>query len=150
MPDQISLLSLPKAEIHVHLEGSFEPATIERLAGKAGEPLPRPRDKLLQFSRLADFLSFLDWYCSLVQTEEQLSEAAYGFCRRMAADGTGYADIIVNPTHWRHWHWRIGDMIDALDRGFSAAEHDGLPSAGLCVSLLRTQSAAEAAELVDL
>lgn len=150
VPEQTCLHKLPKAEIHVHLEGSFEPATIESLASKAGERLPRPRDKLLQFSDLADFLSFLDWCCGLLQTEEQLSEAAYGFCRRMAADGTGYADIIVNPTHWRQWHWRIGDMINALDRGFCAAERDGLPSAGLCVSLLRTQTAAEAAELVDV
>jgi adenosine deaminase len=148
--EQAYLRTLPKAEIHVHLEGTFEPATIESLAGKAGERLPQPRDKLLQFSDLADFLRFLDWCCSLLQSADQLSEAAYGFCRRMTADGTGYADIIVNPTHWRHWRWRIGDMIDALDRGFSAAEHDGLPSAGLCVSLLRTQTAAEAAELVDL
>ena len=150
MSEQAYLRTLPKAEIHVHLEGTFEPATIESLAGKAGERLPQPRDKLLQFSDLADFLRFLDWCCSLLQSADQLSEAAYGFCRRMTADGTGYADIIVNPTHWRHWRWRIGDMIDALDRGFSAAEHDGLPSAGLCVSLLRTQTAAEAAELVDL
>ena len=39
-------------------------------------------------------------------------------------------------------------MIDALDAGFLAAEHDGLPPVGLCVSLLRTQSAEAAAELV--
>jgi adenosine deaminase len=40
-------------------------------------------------------------------------------------------------------------MLDAMDAGFKAAEQDGLPSVGLCVSLLRTQSADEAIELVD-
>ena len=40
-------------------------------------------------------------------------------------------------------------MIDAIDAGFAAAEQDGLPPVGLCVSLLRTQSADAAAELVD-
>jgi adenosine deaminase len=40
-------------------------------------------------------------------------------------------------------------MLDAMDAGFKAAEQDGLPSVGLCVSLLRTQSADEATELVD-
>jgi adenosine deaminase len=40
-------------------------------------------------------------------------------------------------------------MIDALDAGFRAAEQDGLPPVSLCVSLLRTQSADAAAELVD-
>jgi adenosine deaminase len=41
-------------------------------------------------------------------------------------------------------------MIDAIDAGFTAAEQDGLPPVGLCVSLLRTQSSSAAAELVDL
>ena len=41
-------------------------------------------------------------------------------------------------------------MIDALDKGFAAAEQDGLPRVGLCISLLRTQIRDEAAELVDL
>jgi adenosine deaminase len=40
-------------------------------------------------------------------------------------------------------------MLDALDSGFREAEQDGLPSVGLCLSLLRTQSEAEAIELVE-
>ena len=112
---------LPKAEIHVHLEGCLEPETIERLAGEAGERLPRPRDKLMQFADLSDFLRFLDWSCSLVRTADRLTEAAYAFSRRMAVSGAGYADMIVNPTHWTHWHRRVGEMIEALDRGFAAA-----------------------------
>ena len=40
-------------------------------------------------------------------------------------------------------------MLAAMDAGFKAAEQDGLPRVGLCVSLLRTQSADEAIELVD-
>jgi adenosine deaminase len=40
-------------------------------------------------------------------------------------------------------------MVDAFDAGFAAAEQDGLPTVGLCVSLLRTQSSKDAAELVD-
>ena len=40
-------------------------------------------------------------------------------------------------------------MIEALDQGFASAEQDGLPSVGLCVSLLRTQTADEANELVE-
>ena len=150
MTTRTYLRELPKAEIHVHLEGCLEPETIERLAEEAGERLPRPRDKLMQFADLSDFLRFLDWSCSLVRTADRLAEAAYAFSRRMAVSGAGYADIIVNPTHWTHWHRRVGEMIEALDRGFAAAEHDGLPSVGLCVSLLRTQTAAAATELVDL
>jgi len=143
------LRALPKAEVHVHLEGCFDAALLEQWARKFGVPMPRPRESLFRFSGLVDFLHFLDWACGLVRTRDELAEAAYAFSRRLADDGTGYADLIVNPTHWSHWRTRLRDMVDALDAGFRAAEQDGLPRVGLCVSLLRTQSADEAADVVD-
>ncbi|HYN60318.1 MAG TPA: adenosine deaminase [Rubrivivax sp.] len=144
------LRTLPKAEVHVHLEGCFNALLLEQWARKFGEPMPRPRESLFRFEGLADFLHFLDWACGLVRTRDELASAAYAFSQRLAASGTGYADLIFNPTHWKLWHGRLPEMIDALDAGFRAAEQDGLPPVGLCVSLLRTQSADAAAELVDL
>jgi adenosine deaminase len=104
----------------------------------------------MQFTGLSDFLQFLDWICGLVRTPEQLAGAAYAFAQRMHRSGARYADVIVNPTHWGPWRRRIPAMIEAFDDGFRAAETDGLPPVGLCISLLRSQTAAEAAELVDL
>ncbi len=144
------LIALPKAEVHVHLEGTFEPATLEQWAREAGVPMPRPRERLPQFEGLADFLHFLDWACGLANTAERVATLARAFCERLRADGTGYADLIVNPTHWSAWHGRLRGFIDALDAGFREAGQMGLPQVGLCVSLLRTQSADEATELVDL
>jgi adenosine deaminase len=145
----VALRSLPKAEVHVHLEGCFEPATLEQWSGEARVPMPRPREKLFQFAGLADFLHFLDWACGLANTQERLARMAYDFCKRLQSDGTGYADVIVNPTHWSAWRGRTRSMIEALDLGFASAEQDGLPPVGLCVSLLRTQTADEAIELVE-
>jgi adenosine deaminase len=136
--------------VHAHLEGCFEPIVLEQWAMQAGVPMPRPRDRLLHFEGLADFLHFLDWACGLASTRERLAELAYGFSQRLAGCGAGYADAIVNPTHWTAWHGRLPAMVDAIDAGFAAAEQDGLPPVGLCVSLLRTQSSEAAAELVDL
>jgi adenosine deaminase len=148
-PELARLCALPKAEVHVHLEGCLEPAVLEKWALQGGVPMPRPRDRLLQFAGLEDFLHFLDWACGLADTRERLAEVAYGFAQRLAADGTGYADAIFNPTHWKRWHGRLPQMLEAFDAGFAAAEQDGLPRVGLCVSLLRTQSAEAATELVD-
>jgi adenosine deaminase len=114
-----------------------------------GVALPRPQEDLFRFSGLADFLGFLDLACSLACTTERLVELSYGLSQRLADNGTGYADVIFNPTHWHAWHGRLVAMLDAMHAGFKAAEQDGLPSVGLCVSLLRTQSADEAIELVD-
>lgn len=148
--DLARLRRLPKAEIHVHLEGCLSCTQIVSLARTAGEALPRPPEHLFTFANLPDFLGFLDWSCGLVRSEAQLEGMAYSFAERLARDGTGYADAILNPTHWEAWRHRLPEMIAALDRGFRAAEADGLPPVGLCLSLLRQQTADEATELVDL
>ena len=142
------LKSLPKAEVHLHLEGCFEASLIAHWARLEGIALPRPVQDLFKFSGLADFLGFLDLACGLASTTERLVELSYGLSHRLAQNGTGYADVIFNPTHWHAWHGRLGAMLDAIDAGFSQAEQDGLPPVGLCVSLLRTQSADAAMELV--
>jgi adenosine deaminase len=128
------LQSLPKAEVHLHLEGCFEPEMLERWAAQAGVAMPRPREQLLNFTGLADFLQFLDWACSLASTRERLADLCHRLGERLAAAGAGYADVIVNPTHWPAWHGRLAAMIDAIDAGFTAAEQDGLPPAGLCAA----------------
>jgi adenosine deaminase len=147
--DALRLRALPKAEVHLHLEGSFEADTIAHWATTEGLALPRTQEDLFKFSGLADFLDFLDLACGLACTQDRLVELSYGLSQRLAANGTGYADVIFNPTHWHAWHGRLGAMLDALDAGFTAAEQDGLPGVGLCVSVLRTQTADAAIELVD-
>ena len=143
------LKSLPKAEVHLHLEGCFEAALIAQWAKLEGVALPRPPEDLFKFSGLTDFLGFLDLACGLASTQARLVELSYGLSQRLADNGTGYADVIFNPTHWHAWHGRLGAMLEAIDAGFKEAEQDGLPPVGLCVSLLRTQSADAAVELVN-
>lgn len=150
VPSDERIRSLPKAEVHVHLEGTFEPEELSSLARVAGVPLPRPPERLFESEGLGDFLRFLDWSCGLVRTPEQAARAAYRFARRETAAGVGYADLIFNPTHWSAWRGELPKFIEALDAGATEAEQDGLCRTGLCVSLLRQQSAAEAAELLDL
>lgn len=133
--------SLPKAEVHVHLEGGFSPAHLETLAAAAGESTPDP------FVDLAELLEFLDWSCGLAGEAEDLRRLARDFAARKHATGVRHMDIVANPTHWGRWQGRLDEFIAALDRGFSEAEAEGLPSATLCISILRTQSEAEASEL---
>ncbi|RRH95944.1 adenosine deaminase [Mesorhizobium tamadayense] len=143
-------IALPKAEVHIHVEGCFEADDVIRNCQEAGIPLRAPRDRLFEAHDLKSFLEMLDWLCGTFRTREQLAITAYKFARRMAKSGVRYADVIVNPTHWPHWHSNIPGMINAFDAGFAAAEQDGYPPVGLCVSLLRTQSAEDAIELVEL
>ncbi|WP_202914209.1 hypothetical protein [Serratia sp. P2ACOL2] len=143
------MVSLPKAEVHVHLEGCFDPEQLAVWALSSGISMPRKQDALLNFNGLADFLAFLDWSCGLVSSRERRAQLSYSYAQRLSQNGGLYADLIFNPTHWKAWRGRLGEMIDAIDAGLRAAEEDGLASVWLCVSLLRQQTAAEASELVD-
>jgi adenosine deaminase len=149
-PIMIDYVTLPKAEVHIHLEGCFEVEDVVRNCKEAGIPLRRDPDELFRADDLKGFLEMLDWICGTFRTRDQLFTAAYKFSRRMGNSGVRYADVIVNPTHWPIWRNDIPGMIDAFDAGFKAAERDGSPPVGLCISLLRTQSQDESIELVEL
>lgn len=170
--DEETIRALPKAEVHVHLEGGFELVDLLDLAKAAGVPLPGPARSLFDVSThydvevrddtsgggaasgigvagLSGFLRFLDWECGLVTTPEQAARVAYRFAARESASGIRYADAVVNPTHWSAWRGRTPQLLAAFAAGLDEAEQDGLASVGLCVSLLRSQSATEALELVE-
>jgi adenosine deaminase len=154
--DDAFVRGLPKAEVHVHLEGCFDLADLLELTKAAGVELGLPAAQLFdvkdishRLEGVSNFLTFLDWEGGLVRTPEQAARAAYRFAARESASGVRYADVIINPTHWAPWHGRLGQLVDAFAAGLDEAEADGLCPTSMCLSLLRQQSATEAAELVD-
>lgn len=170
--DDDAIRALPKAELHVHLEGTFELIDLLDLAKAAGTPLPGPARSIFDIGThyapdipevtsgggarsgvgvggLGGFLRFLDWQCSLVRTSEDAARTAYRFAARQSASGIRYSDVIINPTHWSTWRGRETELLDALGKGLAEAEQDGLCSAQLAVSLLRTQASSEAMDLVE-
>ena len=136
----------PKVELHLHLEGTLGAARIVELAAAAGEPLPWHVDELFAFDGLEGFLAFLDWTCSLVRDPDVAEQVAYDCAARADRERTRYAEVIVNPTHWRGW--RVGDLVTALATGFDRAAADGLTDCRLLLSLDREQSEDDAVALV--
>jgi adenosine deaminase len=150
---------LPKAEVHVHLEGAIDLADVLEAAAAAGAPLPGPAATLFDpathtvpagGSELSAYLRFLDWIGSLYDSRERLARLAYRFAARQTASGVRYTDVILNPSHWAPWRRDVPGLLDALAAGFDDAEADGLAPVGLCVSLERGQTAAEALELATI
>lgn len=144
--DVTGIRALPKVELHVHLEGTFQSSRLRQLSRERGSAPPVPLDDPPKFEGLSQFLDFLDWSCGLVVTPEDVERVAHDFAARAAMDGTIYAEVIVNPTHWQSF--RPPDLIDAIDAGFERAAGHGLTDCRILVSLLRTQSKSEAEDLV--
>ena len=137
---------LPKAEVHTHLE-SISTTTLRALAGAAGEPA-----ELVEFapSGLSELLGWLGWCCGLVRTPADATRVGREFVDRAAASGVRTVDAILNPVHWGRWPGdRLLALLDALAVGFAEAEGGGGPTTRLCLSVLRSQSAEEALELVE-
>lgn len=62
--------ALPKVELHVHLEGTFESGRLRQLSQERGLDPPISLDGPVQFSGLSQFLGCLDWCCGLVITTD--------------------------------------------------------------------------------
>ena len=107
---------MPKLELHIHLEGTFDPETVCLLAEMQGISLPRPRQHLFDFSGLSDFLDLLDWICSLVQNRETAQQIAYRHAKYAQEQGILYTEIIVNPSHWKNI--RTGELLTGVLEGF--------------------------------
>ena len=138
---------LPKLEMHIHIEGTLDAETVCALAADQGIPLPRPRESIFSFTDLTDFLSLLDWICSLVRDKDTARMIAYRFAEYAKKQGIIYTEVITNPSHWKNI--RTEELLLGLLEGFDEAEAHNLPDCRLLVSLRREQDTASAEETVS-
>jgi adenosine deaminase len=98
------LRTMPKAELHIHIEGSLEPELILRLAQRNGVGLPYAGvDALRAAYAFTDLQSFLDVYyaaAGVLREEADFFEMAWAYLERAAADNVVHAEIFFDPqTH---------------------------------------------------
>jgi adenosine deaminase len=143
-----SLRTLPKAELHLHIEGTFEPELIFRLAERNRIALPYPNiDALRRAYSFSNLQSFLDLYyagMSVLQTERDFQELADAYFRRAAQAGVVHAELFFDPQAHTARGVPFRTVIDGLWAavGNSAATY-GI-SSRLIMCFLRDRSAADA------
>ncbi|WP_037576434.1 adenosine deaminase [Phaeacidiphilus oryzae] len=139
---------LPKAELHLHIEGTLEPELAFALAGRNGVDLPYASPEQLRSAYdFSDLQSFLDLYYQLMdvlRTERDFTELAEEYLARAAAQGVRHAEIFFDPQA----HTGRGVEIDDVVRGLAAAldgaqERHGI-STRLIMCFLRDQPAESA------
>ena len=98
------LRTMPKAELHLHIEGSLEPELIFRLAQRNQVALPYPSVEALRAAyAFGDLQSFLDIYyagAGVLSKEQDFFDMAWAYFERAAADNVVHAEIFFDPqTH---------------------------------------------------
>ncbi|MFD4029246.1 adenosine deaminase [Streptomyces sp. NPDC058637] len=146
-------MHLPKAELHLHIEGTLEPELAFALAARNGVDLPHADTEALRTAYLFDDLqSFLDLYYALMavlRTEEDFAELADAYLARAAAQGVRHAEIFFDPQAHTGRGVPIGTVIEGLGRALERSEETHGISTQLIMCFLRDKSAESALETLE-
>ncbi|MEO7244702.1 MAG: adenosine deaminase [Rubrivivax sp.] len=130
------LRTMPKAELHLHIEGTLEPELIFRLAQRNRVALAYPNvDALRAAYAFSDLQSFLDLYyagASVLQSEGDFFEMAWAYFQRAAADGVVHAEVFFDP----QTHTARGVPMRELMLGLHHAARRAHAELGLSVQLI--------------
>jgi adenosine deaminase len=146
--------AMPKVELHVHLQGAIQPATLLALAQRHGVALPAHTvEGLRQWYAFSDFDHFIKIYltiCSCIQTPDDIELIAREFLAGQAAQNVRYSEITY--TAYLHYDFKqipFRDQLAALNRAraWAAAEHG--VSAGFIIDIPRVIAATEGVMVAD-
>jgi adenosine deaminase len=142
------LRRMPKAELHIHIEGSLEPELIFRLAQRNGVSLPYASvDALRAAYAFTDLQSFLDIYyagASVLRRQEDFFDMAWAYFERAAADNVVHAEVFFDPQTHTARGVPIEDVIVGLEHACRRAHAEFGLSARLILCFLRHLSEDEA------
>ncbi|MFF9378612.1 adenosine deaminase [Streptomyces griseoluteus] len=146
-------MPLPKAELHLHIEGTLEPELAFRLAQRNGVELSYADTEALRHAyRFEDLQSFLNLYYELMavlRTERDFEELADAYLARAAAQGVRHAEIFFDPQAHLARGVEMGTVIEGLWRALGRSEETHGVSTKLIMCFLRDESAESALATLD-
>jgi adenosine deaminase len=144
---------LPKAELHIHIEGSLEPEMMFSLAAKHGVKLPyadvEAVRRAYEFNNLQEFLDIYYAGAAVLIDRIDFRDLMYAYLKRANADGVVRSEIFFDPQTHTARGVPFSTVIDGFTDGMREAEHDFGISADLILCFLRHLSEEEAFKTLE-
>ena len=139
----VDLFTLPKAELHLHIEGTLEPELAFELADRNRITLPFTSvDELAARYDFTNLQSFLDLYYAtmdVLRTEDDFAELTRRYLQRAIAQGVRHAEIFFDPQAHVARGVPFEAVVDGIGAGLAEAARDNDVSGGLILCFLRDQ-----------
>jgi len=147
------IAGLPKAELHIHIEGSLEPELMFALARRNKVEIPfgsvEEVRAAYEFSRLQDFLDIYYRGADVLRTEEDFRDLALAYFDRAAADKVVHAEIFFDPQTHTDRGIPFGTVMAGLLAGMAEAEAKHGLTSKLILCFLRHLDEAAAFETLN-
>jgi adenosine deaminase len=147
------LQRMPKAELHLHIEGSLEPELIFALGQRNRVALAYPSvDALRRAYAFTDLQSFLDIYyagASVLLTEQDFEDMAMAYFTKAAAEQVRRAEVFFDPQTHTERGVAMGTVIHGLARACERARRELGVSADLILCFLRHLSEESALQTLE-
>ena len=147
------LLRLPKAELHIHIEGSLRPSTLREWAERDGGVIPHglTDGDAWRFDGFLDFIANYTEVCRLLAEPADFARMGREFCEDLAATGVRYAEAVFSPAN--HAGRLGGDWfgpIEALLGGLEAGHRATGVQVVLCPDIVRDLGVEEAERTLEV
>ena len=135
------IAGLPKAELHLHIEGSLEPELMFELAKRNGVEIPFDSVEAVRaaydFSNLQDFLDIYYAGAAVLLTRRDFEDLAFAYFQRAAADNVRHAEIFFDPQTHTDRGVPMAEVVEGLLAGMHRAETELGVTSKLILCFLR-------------
>lgn len=147
------LKRLPKAELHLHIEGTLEPELMFALAERNRIQLPYASvEQVREAYDFTDLQSFLDLYyrgMSVLRTAEDFHDLAMDYFRRASAEGVVHVEMHFDPQAHLVRGIPLPEVMEGLSLARRVAERELGLSTALIMAFLRDRPAEEAMQMLE-
>jgi adenosine deaminase len=149
LPPSLDVVELPKAELHLHIEGTLEPELIFEIGRRNGISMPAPARNARDFDNLQDFLDRYYAAMSVLRCERDYFETGIAYFRKAASQGVRHAEIFFDPQAHASRGVAFDTVVEGLRNAMNEAESELGLTSHLILCFLRDLSEDSAMETLE-